>query len=578
LKNKIYSDTLANIIKQNIRKRIYIALALILIIPILLLSYFCYTAVKLTKNDVNLEIGKLADNIIGQYLVNNKDAIRSSILSFNQSHLYYKVIWQDSKTKIFKNPEFYIRLNSFMAVYPIRTIVGSSIIHAGYFVVNGKLIINHREILVILVICAVIMSFTLILYVLLIPLANRIPGNLIIQPIHSLINAISHNECAINTIPIASNCLEFQQIDKQIRNLILRLKKQEKDVAFTTIARKVIHDIKSPLKTAVLCNRALSIQKNINNDLILKIDRALQNIHYQLCHLFNNVEKKSKPENTTLLPRYTLFKYCICDLIADKIIELNHMVKFEIIDNISDDDVWCYLEPYMLVNNISNLINNASDALEQKFNKQVNDINIILLEDKVTNMLVVEIRDDGYGMNSDIITKAIEGYSTRDKGSGIGLSSALKYFKNIGGDLNINSIPDVGTIVTVKVPKTNAPTWFTKNIKLTNYIVVLDDDFEVHRYLQSVFYDISEVRYFTKVTEFKQWQNSNNIDEITYFIDNNIEYNDILGVDLINSYEINSKSYLITDDYENRLLQQKVMDLGIVMLPKKLLKLIFKRN
>ncbi|MCE2706920.1 MAG: hypothetical protein LW807_07575 [Proteobacteria bacterium] len=138
MKNKIYSDTLANIIKQNIRKRIYIALALILIMPILLLSYFSYTAVKLTKNNVNLEIGKLADNIIGQYLVNNKDAIRSSILSFNQSHLYYKVIWQESKTKIFKTPEFYIRLNSFMAVYPIRTIVGSSIIHAGYFVVNGK--------------------------------------------------------------------------------------------------------------------------------------------------------------------------------------------------------------------------------------------------------------------------------------------------------------------------------------------------------------------------------------------------------------------------------------------------------
>ena len=45
-------------------------------------------------------------------------------------------------------------------------------------------------------------------------------------------------------------------------------------------------------------------------------------------------------------------------------------------DNISDDDVWCYLEPYMLVNNISNLINNASDALEQKFNKQV-DITIL---------------------------------------------------------------------------------------------------------------------------------------------------------------------------------------------------------
>ncbi len=70
--------------------------------------------------------------------------------------------------------------------------------------------------------------------------------------------------------------------------------------------------------------------------------------------------------------------------------------------------------------------------------------------------VVVSIADTGIGMTPEIVQRAVEPfYSTKPmgKGSGLGLSSALGFAQQSGGDLVITSAPGEGTSVSIYLPE-----------------------------------------------------------------------------------------------------------------------------
>ena len=581
LENKLKISTLESVIKQEIRKRIYIALALILLIPLISLIYAYYSAITMVKSEIDSEIAQLSDTVMGQYLVDNVEAINLNIVSFNKSHKAYQVMWLRLPQNKFDAPTFHWGVINFIAKYPIRSDIGGQNMSAGQLVITGKLsLLIFQKLLSIIILCVIICIFTLVLYLLLIPLANDIPSRLIMEPIQVLIKLMHKDGGATNGEAIGSSHYEeFRQIEHQIRQLILTVKQQENDLAFIAVSRKVIHNIKSPLRTALSCNQRLYKNSGLTNSLVRKINRSLQNMRNQLSHLHSDIRKQERAdkENSQLLSS-VLFKSYIQEIITDKMIEHNQRVDILIDANELNDESWCYVAPYTFTTHISNLLNNAYEAVAHKLHSAT--IKVKLSENKANSQLVCEIWDNGCGMCDELLGKAIAGYTTKSSGSGIGLSSAKIYFMGLGGDITINSDVNIGTLVRVEMLKSDAPTWFIKDIIFSDYVVILDDDQEVHALLQTMFRGVSEVRYFTKVEQFKQWysNNSDNIKDVTYFIDNHIEYRDKLGVDLIENYKINSQAYLMTDDYDDGELQQKAINLNIKMIPKQLLKTIFKNN
>ena len=371
---------------------------------------------------------------------------------------------------------------------------------------------------------------------------------------------------------------EIQQIEHQIQQLILIVKQQEKDFAFIAISRKVIHNIKSPLRTALSCNQRLYKNNKLNDNLVRKVNRSLQNMRNQLSQLYNDIDKReySDKENRQLQCNI-LFKSYIQEIVIDKMIEQNQSIEIFVDANELNDETWCYVAPYTFVNHISNLLNNAYEAVSHKLNSAV--IRVKLYENQENNRLVCEIWDNGRCMDDELLMKAIVGYTTKPNGSGIGLSSAKKYFiEELGGNVSVNSKVNMGTLVKIELLKSDTPKWFIRNIVPSDYVVILDDDYEIHALLQNVLQCVSEVRYFTKIEQFKQWysNNSENLKDVTYFIDNHIEYHDKLGVDIIESYKINNQAYLMTDDYDDGELQQKIINLNIKMIPKQFIKMVFK--
>ena len=81
---------------------------------------------------------------------------------------------------------------------------------------------------------------------------------------------------------------------------------------------------------------------------------------------------------------------------------------------------------------------------------------ITILADKVkfAEMIELRVRDTGSGIPSDILPHVFEPFFTtkRGKGTGLGLSITQSYVRSHGGDIQVESIPNLGTTVRVTLP------------------------------------------------------------------------------------------------------------------------------
>ncbi len=95
-----------------------------------------------------------------------------------------------------------------------------------------------------------------------------------------------------------------------------------------------------------------------------------------------------------------------------------------------------------------NIINNAGDAIDGSGTITIStDIN--------ADHVLVTVTDTGHGMTSDQIKKVFDPfYSTKEvgKGTGLGLSVSLGIVESMGGSIDVQGIPGVGSSFTVSFP------------------------------------------------------------------------------------------------------------------------------
>lgn len=94
-----------------------------------------------------------------------------------------------------------------------------------------------------------------------------------------------------------------------------------------------------------------------------------------------------------------------------------------------------------------NIINNAVDAVEQG---GTIDIKTVLLD---TNHMEISIKDNGPGIPKDKLKRIFEPfYTTKKKGTGLGLYISYGIIKKLGGDIQVESEVGKGTIFKLKIP------------------------------------------------------------------------------------------------------------------------------
>ncbi len=234
---------------------------------------------------------------------------------------------------------------------------------------------------------------------------------------------------------------ELAPIYESIMSLLSQIHAGNKEIAglktheeVSKKVRRVAHDIRSPLSAmkAIMLyeNNLMEGSKELLNDSINSIGRISEEIL-----------EKYKDDETSDLNDQDLSLRSLW--MRKKIEHLSKGIAFQ--DNIQWDEVDKIKEPTKFRSTLSNIINNAVEAIGDKQGR------VLLESQKMGDKIVVKVTDNGPGINEKL--KKVLGQkeiTTKKSGNGIGLLNAREYLESIKGALRIDS-GQWGTSVFVEV-------------------------------------------------------------------------------------------------------------------------------
>jgi PAS domain S-box-containing protein len=127
-----------------------------------------------------------------------------------------------------------------------------------------------------------------------------------------------------------------------------------------------------------------------------------------------------------------------------------------------DDALWLVMaDPAQVESSLINLAVNSRDAMTEGGGKLLIDVrNLHLAHDQddvpAGDFVVLTVSDTGTGMNSEVLSRALEPFFTTKKmghGTGLGLSMVYGFVKQSGGHVRIDSMPGCGTSVRLYLPR-----------------------------------------------------------------------------------------------------------------------------
>jgi len=94
-----------------------------------------------------------------------------------------------------------------------------------------------------------------------------------------------------------------------------------------------------------------------------------------------------------------------------------------------------------------NLLRNAMEAIEVGGN-------IRITISKKEHHVIVAVKDTGTGISQEILDQiGTPFFTTKESGTGLGLSLCLSIIQQHGGKIEINSVSNVGTMISVFLPE-----------------------------------------------------------------------------------------------------------------------------
>jgi two-component system sensor histidine kinase VicK len=237
-----------------------------------------------------------------------------------------------------------------------------------------------------------------------------------------------------------SDRMELELEQKQLREQLFQ---QEKMALIGQIAASVAHELNTPLSTVLL--RAQLMQEQLMNngdisDLNVIESEALRcrGIIDSLLGFARRSERSTSRTDVGSLVRESLS--LVKNDLANKGISVTA--------DYGEREAIIWADSNQIQQVVLNLVTNAADAMPQGGHIE---IQIDLSEDLVE----VRIRDDGLGMDQDVLKEAFEPFFTtkeRGKGTGLGLPICQRIIEEHGGIIEIQSEPHDGTTVSVRLP------------------------------------------------------------------------------------------------------------------------------
>jgi two-component system nitrogen regulation sensor histidine kinase NtrY len=155
-----------------------------------------------------------------------------------------------------------------------------------------------------------------------------------------------------------------------------------------------------------------------------------------------------KYRSLTSLPKPDLSKFTINDLFrkCKLLMESSISNNININPGVSPEDITLVADYAQVEQVLINLIKNAIAAISDKKNGVI-QLKAFYSEDGT----IIQVEDNGMGISGDIIEDIfVPFYTTKENGSGIGLSLSKQIMQNHNGTISVNSAPNKGATFTLK--------------------------------------------------------------------------------------------------------------------------------
>ncbi len=242
---------------------------------------------------------------------------------------------------------------------------------------------------------------------------------------------------------IATLVENFNSMARQLKMATARLAQSERVAAWRNIARRFAHELKNPLQPIMVS--LYRIEKNLEgSEQYEALREPLQAASEELKHLTQLADRFSQlaklPPPVKELTSLNEFLRSAAALYEEALSAYDFKLE------LPSEEVMVNLDPTYFREVIHNLLQNAVDATPAK--------GVVILRLFVTgNNAVIEVRDCGRGMSQEVISSARMPYfTTKAKGSGLGLAVVEKIVEELAGSLAIESVEGAGTTVSVSIP------------------------------------------------------------------------------------------------------------------------------
>jgi PAS domain S-box-containing protein len=257
---------------------------------------------------------------------------------------------------------------------------------------------------------------------------------------HFEINAINllHNETIRGIIVNCHDVHERVMFEKQLMNTNYEL---------DSFVYKVSHDLKAPLKSILgllqLSAKEESVETlRIYNEMMKRSVEGLDKFIHDLTHFSRNsrIEIAKEIIHFEELLKIVLFQIQYLDT------EHRVQIKTEVVQNLEFSS-----DSQRITTILSNLLSNAYKYHRFENNNPYIHIQITVEQDQA----IILVSDNGSGIDPEYQTKVFDMFyraSEQSTGSGLGLYIVKSAVEKLGGNIQLDSNLNVGTIVKITIP------------------------------------------------------------------------------------------------------------------------------
>ena len=224
----------------------------------------------------------------------------------------------------------------------------------------------------------------------------------------------------------------------------------QKDKAWSDVARRIAHEIKNPLTPIYLGAERLKQKYSNQVEDKEKFDLYIDTIIRHVKDIGLIIQEFSY---FAKMPSPVFVKINISKMIQDMVRarqELFPKIKYNL--EISDN-IFAFCDQTQINQVLVNILKNAEESIEGSENGKNNKGKILVSLSKETNKIKLSIADNGIGFKQKIINKLTEPYfTTRNKGTGLGLTIVKKIIDDHQGKLIIKNDNVYKAIIIIELP------------------------------------------------------------------------------------------------------------------------------